>query len=59
MNKTELYGLLIKMSGEKCYTISTDNPADMEVDHNGITVIYPTGHEVFILEKWSNTLFKL
>ena len=48
MNTSEFYALLLKMSGEKCYTLTNDNSAVMEVDQSGITVIYPTGSEVFI-----------
>ena len=48
MNTSDFYALLQKMSGEKCYTLSNDNPAEMEVDRNGITVLYPSGSEVFL-----------
>lgn len=48
MNVSEFYALLQNISGENCFTLSSDNPAEMEVDQNGITVIYPSGHEVFI-----------
>jgi len=43
-----MYELLIQMSGEKCYTLSRDNPATMWVGEDGIEVVYPSGNAVFI-----------
>ena len=43
-----MYELLMKISGEKCYTLSFDNPATMLVGEDGIEVIYPSGNSVFL-----------
>ena len=43
-----MYELLMKMSREKCYTLSRDNPATMLVGEDGIDVVYPSGNTVFI-----------
>ena len=42
-----MYNLLMDMSGEKCYTLSHDNPAAMWVGEDGIEVVYPSGNSVF------------
>ena len=46
-----MYELLMQMSGEKCYTLSHDNPATMWVGDDGIEVVYPSGNTVFILKE--------
>ena len=43
-----MYKKLMKMSGEKCFTLTADDPADMEVDAGGITILYGSGNELFI-----------
>ena len=43
-----MYDLLMKMNGEKCYTLSHDNPATMWVSEDGVEVVYPSGNSVFI-----------
>ena len=43
-----MYELLMEMSGEKCYTLSRDNPATMWVGEDGIEVVYPSGNSVYI-----------
>ena len=43
-----MYELLMQMSGEKCYTLSRDNPATIWVGEDGIDVVYPSGNTVFI-----------
>ena len=43
-----MYEILEEMSGEKCYTLSRDNPATMWVGEDGIEVVYPSGNSVFI-----------
>ena len=43
-----MYESLMEMSGEKCYTLSRDNPATMYVDKDGIEVVYPSGNTVFL-----------
>ena len=43
-----MYELLMQMSGEKCYTLSRDNPATMWVIEDGIEVVYPSGNSVFL-----------
>ena len=40
------YEALKDMSGEKCYTLTRDNPADMYVDDQGATVVYPSGYSI-------------
>jgi predicted metal-dependent hydrolase len=40
------YETLKAMSGEKCYTLTRDNPADMYVDDQGVTVVYPSGRSI-------------
>jgi hypothetical protein len=40
------YETLRGMSGEKCYTLTRDHPADMFVDDQGVTVVYPSGYSV-------------
>ncbi len=44
----DLYAELKKKNGQNCYTLSRNNPARMEVDDAGITVVYPTGLSVFL-----------
>lgn len=39
---------LIKMSVEKCYTLTRDNPAIMWVSEDGIDVVYPSGNIMFL-----------
>lgn len=46
-----MYEFLIQMNGEKCYTLSHDNPATMWVSKNGIQVVYPSGNSVFLPEE--------
>jgi hypothetical protein len=43
-----MYHRLMGMSGEKCYTLTTDNPAEMYVDDSKITIIYPSGNQLEI-----------
>ena len=43
-----MYELLMQMSGEKCYTLSHDNPATMWVGEDGIEVVYPSGNAVLL-----------
>ena len=43
-----MYDLLLQMTGEKCYTLTSDKEAEMLVDSSGITIIYDTGNEKFI-----------
>lgn len=43
-----MYETLMEMSGEKCYTLSRDNPATIYVGEDGIEVIYPSGNTVFL-----------
>jgi hypothetical protein len=43
-----MYDLLMKMSGEDCYTLTADNPAKMYVEDRGIEIVYPTGNTTFI-----------
>lgn len=43
-----MYEILMEMSGEKCYTLSRDNPANMHVGEDGIEVVYPSGNTVFL-----------
>ncbi len=42
------YDQLLKMSGQKCYTLSIDSEATMLVDQNEVTIIYPSGRELTI-----------
>ena len=43
-----MYAILMEMNGEKCYTLSRDNPAAMWVGEDGIEVVYPSGNSVFL-----------
>ena len=43
-----MYEQLLQMSGEKCFTLAQDRPAEMQVDNQGVTIIYPTGNKLFI-----------
>lgn len=45
---TDLYDELKKKNGQNCYTLSRNNPARMEVDDEGVTVIYPSGLSVYL-----------
>lgn len=49
-----MYELLMKMSGENCYTLTLDNPAKMYVGEQGIEIVYPTGNTTFIPRKMVN-----
>ena len=49
-----MYELLMKMSGEDCYTLTLDNPAKMYVGEQGIEIVYPTGNTTFIPQKMVN-----
>ena len=42
------YETLMGMSGEKCYTLTADNPADMYVDEQKVTIVYPSGNSLDI-----------
>ena len=48
MTASYFYALLEKKSGEKCFTLSIDNPAEMTVDQDGISIIYPSGKRILI-----------
>ena len=43
-----MYELLMKMSGEDCYTLTANFPAKMYVEEKGIEIVYPTGNSTFI-----------
>ena len=43
-----LYETLMDMSGEKCYTLTADNPAEMYVDDQKVTIVYPSGNSLEI-----------
>lgn len=43
-----MYNELLSMNGEKCYTLTRDQEAFMYVDHDGVTVVYPSGNECLI-----------
>jgi hypothetical protein len=44
-----MYETLMGMSGEKCYTLTADKPADMYVDDQKVTIVYPSGNSLDIL----------
>lgn len=39
----DLYAELQKKTGQKCFTLTQNKPAIMEIDEAKITIIYPTG----------------
>lgn len=44
----DLYVEWKKKSGQKCFTLTQHKPADMIVEDDGVTIIYPTRRELFI-----------
>jgi len=44
----DLYVELKKKSGQKCFTLTQHKPAVMYVKDDGVTILYPTGRELFI-----------
>ena len=44
----DFYNELKKMSGQKCFTLTQDKPAIMEVDDTKVTIIYPNGNSLNI-----------
>lgn len=45
----DLYGELKKKNGQKCFTLTQNKPAVMYIQDDGVTILYPTGRELFIL----------
>ena len=43
-----LYVELKKKSGQKCFTLKQHKPAEMVVEDDGVTILYPTRRELFI-----------
>jgi hypothetical protein len=43
-----MYSQLISMSGEKCFTLTANNPAEMYVDEDKVTIVYPSGNSLDI-----------
>jgi hypothetical protein len=43
-----MYNLLMSMSGEKCFTLTFNNPAEMIVDEEKVTIVYPSGNSLDI-----------
>lgn len=39
---------LARMSGEKCYTLTAENEADMFVNDDGVMIEYQSGNSLFI-----------
>jgi len=39
---------LVRMSGEKCYTLTAENEADMFTQDDGVVIEYPSGKSLFI-----------
>jgi hypothetical protein len=44
----DIWNILIRMSGEDCYTITQKRPAVMNVDMGKVTIIYPSGRSLNI-----------
>jgi len=44
----DLYAELKKKNGQKCFTLTQNKPAVMYVKDDGVTILYPTGRELFI-----------
>jgi len=54
---------LKKLDGQKCYTLTRDNPATMRLTDTGVTIIYPTGGKTqipmaMIQEAWKKLHIK-
>lgn len=39
---------LVRMSGEKCYTLTAENEADMFVEDDGVVIEYQSGNSLFV-----------
>jgi len=45
---SDLFAELMKKTGQTCYTLVQNKPAQMDVNDQGVTVTYPSGMEVFL-----------
>jgi len=53
------YSKLKKKNGQKCFTLTQNKPAVMYVKDDGVTILYPTGRELFIPRNLFSEAFHL